>query len=428
MKRPHWLWIVPWIGVGLTAAWYGRLRMETKALQSARQASAPPPAYAESPKPPPLPRANPLNNPASPSTDSASIPALELLRRLGEPARRLLSFGLDFGHPEVTTALSAALAQLSLDECAALAASDPDFDFAIKFNLASVPIDERIDAMIRWRAYQKLAEADPVAALRLTEAAPIKETSGDLINLITSALQRWAERDAAAALVWGRARADSLPLGTHHAYMALEALARHDMTNAWAMARQHGFELDQAMAYLSRAISSPETGDAFMREIAALQAAAPNGFVGGANQFYTDLTKRLGNGVGFDDARAFAERWASSIEWRDQVALAAAQSTFSRSPSTQAHAAADWAVAFAPDDRRPAAVESLVTAWAEEDFGEPAAWLQRHAQAPWRDTGLAALCRAVAPHDPAAAAEWAATIRDAELRARTLSALPRPQS
>jgi hypothetical protein len=426
MKRPYWLWIVPWIGVAVTAVWHGRLRMETKALQSTRQTAAPPAAHAGSPKPPPLPRANPSDNPVSPPTTSAGIPVLELLRRLGEPARQAMAFGLGLGHPEVTAPLSAALAQLSPGECVALAASDPDFGFATQFNLASVPVDERIDAVIRWRAYQKLAEVDPAAALRLTEGAPIKETSGEMINLVTSALQRWAETDAAAALVWGRSRADSLPLGQHHAYMALEALARHDMENAWAMARQHGFELDQAMAYLSRAISSPETCHAFMQEIAALQAAAPHGFVGGVNQFYTDLAKRLSNGVGFADACAFAERWASPVEWRDQVALAVAQTTFSRSPNAQAHAAADWAVAFSPHDRRPAAVERLVTAWAEEDFGEPAAWLQRHAQAPWRDTGLAALCRAVAPHDPAAAAEWAATIKDAELRARSLAALPSP--
>ncbi|MFN0126898.1 MAG: hypothetical protein ACKV19_09480, partial [Verrucomicrobiales bacterium] len=222
--------------------------------------------------------------------------------------------------------------------------------------------------------------------------------------------------DPASAVRWGKTQADRLPLGINHAHMALEALARDDMAGAWAMARNEGIDVTQAMAYLSRATASRADCDAFMTEIAALQANAPHGFVGGANQYYEDMAVKLAHSTSFDEARSFLEKWATPLEWRDQAALAAVKTSFSRTPDPRSSAAADWLVSFAPETRRRQAVENLVSAWADEDFAQPAAWLQRHAGAPWHDAGLAALCQKVAPFDPEAAAQWARAINDPALR------------
>jgi len=426
MKRTPWIWIVPWIGLAVTASWFVRQRMETRALERTIRAASTSVLHRTDAnhKPPPLPRPVKPDTPEPATTDSVSLSPSELLAQLGARARALIASGLGEAHPEIFISVDEALRPLTPDQWAAIVAGDSAFTFAQLFNRAGVPVDQRIDAIVRWRAWQRLAKADPEAALRLTERGDLKDTSGEMINLITESLQRWATTDPAAALAWGRTQADSLPLGINHAHMALEALARHDMAGAWATARREGIDVLQAMAYLSRAVATRDACDAFMHEIAALQAAAPHGFVGGANQYYTDLTEKIARSAGFDEARAFAERWASTLEWRDDVALAAARSTFSRTPNPRTTEAADWLINFTPEPRRAAAAERLVAAWAEEDFSQPAAWLQQYSHTPWHDAALAALCRQIAPFDPAAAAEWAAGIIDPSLRQKVLDNPP----
>ena len=352
----------------------------------------------------------------APLLDSASsarpADATELMRRISTPLReRLARFGRNKS-TEVLAGLDTAIQSLTPAELAALVSGDPSFGFAKAFYLAATPDDAWIDATIRWRALNQLSELDPAQALALTEKAEVKDTSAELINLITGSLQRWAADDPMAALRWGKTHAERLPLGINHAHMALEALAREDMAGAWETARREGFDVTQAMAYLSRATKSREDCDAFMAEIAKLQAAAPNGFVGGANQWYGDLAVKLANSRGFDEAKSFVEKWASDLAWRDSIALEVAKTALTRTADPQSAAAADWLVNFAPEARRAKAVQNLVGAWADEDFTQAAKWLQNHTAEPWHDAGVAALCKKVAPFDQAAAAEWAASIKD----------------
>lgn len=429
MTLPPWSRTIPWIGLVAAGTWFARQLFDSRSLQHALQAAhAAHAAHAASPtiKPTTAEVPSPKAAPPSPqlSRSGPSVAPADLLAQCKSRIRALVAHelaGLGSIHPDV---IEKALSPLSPAEWAALAAGDPAFAFASQYNQRDVPEDERIEAILRWRAYTKLAAVDPAAALRLTERGTVKDTSGELINLITSSLQRWAKDDPASAVRWGKAQADRLPLGINHAHMALEALARDDMAGAWAMARNEGIDVTQAMAYLSRATASPADCDAFMTEIAALQANAPHGFVGGANQYYEDMAVKLAHSASFDEARSFLEKWAAPLEWRDQAALAAVKTSLSRTPDPRSGAAADWLVAFAPETRRHQAVENLVSAWADEDFAQPAAWLQRHADTPWHDTGLAALCQKVAPFDPEAAAEWARAINDPDLRKKALAAPP----
>jgi hypothetical protein len=360
-------------------------------------------------------------NPSSKPMDGESSATPEdLLAQCKSRIRAIVAHelaGLGSIHPDV---IERALDPLSPAEWAALVAGDPTFKFATPVIRSDVLEDDQIDALLCWRAYTKLAAVDPAAALRLTERGQIKESSGDLINLITTSLQRWAKNDPESAVRWGKAQADRLPLGINHAHMALEALARDDMAGAWAMARSEGIDPTQAMAYISRATTSRADCDAFMAELTALQANAPHGFVGGANQYYENMAVKLAHSAGFDEARSFLEKWASPLEWRDQAALAAVKTSISRTQDPRSDSAADWLIAFAPETRRRQVVESLVSAWADEDFAQPAAWLQRHAGTPWHDAGLAALCQKIAPFDPEAAAEWARAINDPALRDKAL--------
>ena len=419
MTGANRLKILLWIVLAAAGTWLAYQHSEARALQReidsihSHRVTATPPAPA--PAPPTVPAKPETSRRAASTFDPQAL--MDEIKARVDP---LLSAGLGETHPDVLAAITAALSGLEPSELAAVIAGDPDFHFATRHDQAAVTGDERIDAIVRWRALLKLAAEDPSAALRLTERADLRETSGDLINLITSSLQRWSESDATAAVRWGKAQAERLPLGINHAHMALEALARTDMEGAWALARREGIEPTQVMSYLSRAIATHEDCDIFMSEVSALQAGAPDGFVGGANQFHETLAVKLAQSLGFEEARQFLNRWSSTLEWRDAPALDVVKTTFSRTPDARSAAAANWYVEFTPEARRASAVPNLVSAWADEDFSQPAEWLKRHADEPWHDAALAALCRKIAPFDPEAAAQWAASIENAELRASIL--------
>ena len=422
MTPPTWSRLIPWIGLVAAGTWFARQLFDSRSLQHALQAAHAVHSASLAIKRTPTDVPSPEPETASPQVTESELSVVpeDLLAQCQSRIRALVAHGIGFGHPDVSSIFEEILAPLSPADWAALAAGDPSFAFATQYNQRGVPEDERIEAILRWRAYKNLAAADPAAALRLTERSHLKETSGELVELITSSLQLWASDDPASAVRWGKAQADRLPLGINHTYMALEAIARDDMAGAWAMARNERIDVTQAMEYLSRATASRADCDAFMTEIAALQANAPHGFVSDTNQFYEDMAVKLAHSAGFEEARSFLEKWAAPLEWRDQAALAAVKTTLSRTPNPRSGAAADWLVAFVPETRRHQTVADLVSAWANEDFAQPAAWLQRHADAPWHDTGLAALCHCVAPFDPEAAVEWARAINDPSLREKAL--------
>lgn len=406
---------LPWIGVVAAGGWLVHQLAESRSLQHALRSARMVDMTTKKPAPAATPASvSPKSGAIQPT--AGSFDPTTLVNQVRERVAPLLRSGLGHAHPDLQSIVESALAPLDSAALSAVIAGDPEFRFATRYNQAAMTGDERIDAILRWRALQNLAAEDPAAALRLTENAEIKETSGEMINLITSSLQRWTESDATAAVRWGKAHADRLPLGINHAHMALEALARTDMAGAWALARREGIDTTQAMAYLSRAVATRADCDTFMTEVTALQAAAPHGFVGGTNQYHETLAAKLALTLGIDEARSFLDRWSSTLEWRDTAALAAVKTTFSRTADPRSASAADWFVAFTPDNRRAAAVPTLISAWADEDFSQPAEWLKHHSNAPWHDAALAALCRKIAPFDPAAATEWAAGIQDAALR------------
>jgi hypothetical protein len=419
MKRSLLLPALLWLGIASLGTWMAIQHRHMRSLRHSLENVASSTALPPTPKPPPAPGT------FSSTTDlpggHPSLPAVEQLARLGAPARALLASSQNRSHPGLFATLDSELDALTPDDWAALVRGDAALAFSSQYDQAAVPDDAWIDATIRWRAYQRLAVADPVAALKLTERADLTRASGSLINLITESLQRWTAADPVAALHWGKSRADSLPLGINHAHMALEAIARNDMAGAWAIARREGFDPAQAMSYLFRAAATTEACDEFMQQVEDLRTHAPHGFVAGANQYLPDFAARIAHSAGFEQARAFVEKWAGSLEWRDQAALAAVQSTFSRTPNPQSAEAATWMLHFTPAHRQAGAVENLISAWAVEDFSQPAAWLQQQASEPWHAAGLVALCRALAPFDPAAAEQWAAGISDPAMRAAALT-------
>ncbi|MFN0129042.1 MAG: hypothetical protein ACKV19_20400, partial [Verrucomicrobiales bacterium] len=237
MTLPPWSRAIPWIGLVAVGCWFARQHSDSRslqrALQTAHAAHAASPTILHATVDAPSPKAATSSTKLTGS--GPSVVPEDLLNQCQSRIRALVAQGIGFDHPDVSSIFEETLAPLGPAEWAALAASDPSFTFATQYNLRDVPEDQRIGAILRWRAFNKLATVDPAAALRLTERAHINETSGELINLITSSLQRWAKDDPASAVRWGKTQADRLPLGINHAHMALEALARDDMAGAWAM-------------------------------------------------------------------------------------------------------------------------------------------------------------------------------------------------
>lgn len=116
---------------------------------------------------------------------------------------------------------------------------------------------------------------------------------------------------------------------------------------------------------------------------------------------------------------------AAPLPCRSESALAAVRCALTRHPDSGAEAAADWMMNFIPEDQRAAAVADLVSVWAGENFTAPEEWLRKNQAAPWRNAGLAALCRGMASADPGSAAVLASGITDETLRAEVETLLKR---
>ncbi len=85
-------------------------------------------------------------------------------------------------------------------------------------------------------------------------------------------------------------------------------------------------------------------------------------------------------------------------------------------------AALTWSLNTAPSEAQLQIVEEVVQEWAQHDLDAAHAWYQRQTDLQLRDHGAAGLSDSLKRLDGAAATEWALSIRDHDLRNRTLQA------
>lgn len=362
--------------------------------------------------------------PALPPGQSARTPFKTLAAADPSAARKEITRRLLRGNGrKYTDPVKKLLEPLSAEELEKLIDINSPADFASFYTSISGPEggEENAAALGRMLALQRLFVIAPEKAFPLLNPPNPPDSPERLYEMVTLGLEQWVPQDPAAALRWTRDHAAWLPADNRFPLLVLGLLAKTDMPQACGLAKEQGMNLSEILPGLASSARSRKDADILMEQLTAAPAASPESFSESLRKTGGDLTGRVGTSLGFEAARQFAEKWAATLPGREDIALTAVKTALARRPDPKAEAAADWMMHFVPEDRRTAAVENLVNAWADEDFSAPAAWLQKTGNVSWRDAGLAALCRKIAPFDSDAAAQYAASISDDTLRAQALS-------
>ncbi len=104
---------------------------------------------------------------------------------------------------------------------------------------------------------------------------------------------------------------------------------------------------------------------------------------------------------------------------RNRATLAAVEAWSELAPAQTAA----WVETLPAGESRDEAFRRMTLAWSGQDLGATMAWLQRLPAGGSRDVAIASLCGQLADIYPVMLSAWAATIGDAGLRRRTLTAL-----
>ncbi len=148
---------------------------------------------------------------------------------------------------------------------------------------------------------------------------------------------------------------------------------------------------------------------------------------GGALNYAQSLD--LGSGVRRDIARDVLEQWAdrnpqeaaawtteadAEVGYGGPVRLVA-----DRWSQQDPRAALNWAMSLADGDRRRRALETSSRNWADGDLQTAAAYAKQQPDGVAKEAMIGGIARSIARLDPAAGMQWAASITDPGLQART---------
>lgn len=371
-------------------------------------------------------RAPRRGTPASPPGGGVNLLLKPLAAKDGDTARkelvnRLLPGGKRKGFQEITPLLES----LSAEELLALIGTESAAEFAPASEGRNNESPEQLaDAEVRAAALRRLCLVSPERALAVCAAgAPLKAPDA-LINVTAFAMKQRAREDPAAAIRWGRENSPWLP-ANWPGWVLAEVARTDSVASAAALARREGFLLAESMRWCGT--DSLESINTLMPLIEAERAAAPEDFAENklVRQGYQKIAEKISSSLGFEETRNFAEKWMAALPWREDVAILAVESTVGPNSVPETEAAADWMMDFVPEDRRPAAAEKLMYSLVRLGPAAFSQWLEKHQAAPWRDEGLAAFCRKIAPTSPDMAAQWAGAISNESLRTTTLAAFPK---
>ncbi|MES2708630.1 MAG: hypothetical protein V4726_18695 [Verrucomicrobiota bacterium] len=371
-------------------------------------------------------RVRPSAAPAPPPGGGRNLLLKPFVAKSGDEARRELVRQLrpesgSGANRDPLNRLAPLLEGLSAEELLAVIGTEPAAQFTLTADLREEKPQEEIDeARARLAALRRLCVIAPEQALAVCAAGAPPKASDQLINVTALALRQLSAENPVSALHWGKENPSLVP-NTWPALVLTQVAKADGLDGAVALARREGLLLAESMRWFD--IKNLDSVNALMTAVDAERAAAGDSFAGNVRVRggYQAVAEKISNSLGFGETRKFAEQWTAELPWREDTALLAVQSTLGPDSASQTEAAADWMMDFVPGDRRAAAAEKLMYSLS----GWPATltqWLEKHQAAPWRDPGLAAFARRLAPASPGMAVQWANAISDETLRATTLAA------
>lgn len=249
-------------------------------------------------------------------------------------------------------------------------------------------------------------------------------------RMLDECLKPWTEQDPAAAFRWISRHAAHIPSGDLRTSQVLRHAAQIDFHAAWRLASTEQTENGILIPALLGAARTRDDLDFLMAALekepgalgswAASEARHVDENVGLFSRACADGVRRLLISHGFDEAKAFLNRWAQEPSLREAAVHPMTQHIiYETGPAARAQA--DWLLSQFPEETRAREAAALASSWADVNFAETAAWLQAMPAGSARDAGLDALCRKLAPIDPLSAEQWAGLMQEGPQREQTLA-------
>lgn len=285
----------------------------------------------------------------------------------------------------------------------------------------SPELDDEMRRGIVGFSIMMLANDQPEAALEMyTETSDVEGMGGMGEHVLATALGKWAEKDPFAALDWirknSKERADlAKDLVNERTKAAIIAgAAKQDPKLALSLIDEIGLEEPHQQAgALVRSVRGAEERDAL---IAALRADDKR-----AELLKTTLTTLGGQlaGEGFDSSEA----WLSSAGLSETETTAIAEGLSPWQAGDDIGKWIGWMEGKLPDDALDRKVGDFVSQWTGRDYRAAGEWISSMEQGPARQSAVKSYAKTLAPYEPEAAEQWAATLPAGKDRDEVLAAI-----
>ena len=267
-----------------------------------------------------------------------------------------------------------------------------------------------------------LADDHPEAALTL-----FAESDGMIDNemmgthLLTVSLANWAGRDPEGALAWVRKNGDKHPDLITDRVKA--GLVRGAASNGLAM----GFDLlgelqledpRDAIGGLANAVGSPAERTEFLRLYRGYLKTAPETDRGISSSAMHSLAQGIVND-GFEKG----SRWVAENDLSEDEIGIIASGIGHHSKSGEKGRWIEWMGENLSEKNRDRQIESTMRSWTQNDYRAAGEWLAEAPASPAKSASVVGYAKAVAPHDPQVAAQWALTLPPGATRTETLEAV-----
>lgn len=270
-----------------------------------------------------------------------------------------------------------------------------------------------------------LANDHPATALNLlAESSDILKESGMSRHVVASALQKWAQSDPKAAIEWTRKNAKDHPeMVTDETKKGILAgAAKIDPALAFTLMSELDLKDANSLGNsIAESASTPEQRTAVMaalrnhlktlddkERLATLNntmsslsgKAAQDGFTAGAAwvesaKLSEEEREGFANGMNYWQTKGDTGKW---IEWMDGKL---------------------------PAEKLDGKIQSMMTQWTENDYKAAGQWLNDSKDGAMKNSAIRSYAGAVAPYEPATAAEWALTLPESPERKELLDNIHR---
>ncbi len=289
---------------------------------------------------------------------------------------------------------------------------------------AAPDLDDDMRRGVVGLAIMMLANDHPREALALfTESSDLLGKEGAGQHVVASALSKWARDEPMAALEWIRENQEKHPdlVNEDTKRSVVEGAARVDPRLAFQLVGEIG--LKEIRNAADRIAGTAETPAARTAVIGAMRdhlkgVTDPEA----RRQFLQGTMGKLGG-------MAMNGGFEASAEWVDKASLGEEERAAFADGLSSWDAAEDtgkwilWMEGKVPEDQYKRKTEELVRGWARSDYKAAGEWIGTREDGPARRIAVRGYALAVAPYEPASAAQWAETLPQGKDRDETLQTI-----